>query len=83
MDLVKHSNIVLLGFCVWLAIAPRTRSPQFSELFLAYMVALLFSLIATSEMILTKPIAFFFSVGGALAFCFVVARSAVRITIRK
>jgi hypothetical protein len=47
------------------------------------MTALLFSLIGSSEIMMVKPIAFFFTLGGVLAFCYVVARKTIRITIRK
>lgn len=83
MEFMKNSNIILIGFLVWLIIAPRVSSPRYSELFLAYMTALLFSLIASSEIMMIKPVAFFFTLGGVLAFCYVVARKTIRITIRK
>ncbi|HEY3425593.1 MAG TPA: hypothetical protein VGL27_12410 [Negativicutes bacterium] len=82
MEFLKNSNIILMGFLVWVTIAPRFNSPQYGELFLAYMVALLFSLIASSEIIMIKPVAFFFTVGGVLAFCYVVARKTIKITIK-
>lgn len=83
MEFMKNSNIILMGFLVWMIIAPRASSPRYGELFLAYMAALLFSLIGSSELMMTKPVAFFFTLGGVLAFCYVVARKTVRITIRK
>lgn len=82
--MVHYGYVVLAGFFVWLALAPRPDHPQYSELFLAYMTALLFSLIGTSEIILVKPVAFFFTIGGTLAFFYVVARVTVlRHVIRK
>jgi len=42
----------------------------------------LFSLVATSEIIMIKPVAFFFTVGGVLAFCYLVARKTIRVTIK-
>ncbi len=83
MEFMKNSNFILMGFLVWLIIAPRATSPRYGELFLAYMTALLFSLIGSSEIMMQKPIAFFFTLGGVLAFCYVVARKTIRITIRK
>ena len=83
MEFMKNSNIILIGFIVWLIIAPRGSSPRYGELFLAYMAALLFSLIGSSELIMVKPVAFFFTLGGVLAFCYVVARRTIRVTIRK
>ncbi|MDR3560429.1 MAG: hypothetical protein P4N59_03160 [Negativicutes bacterium] len=83
MEFGKYANIVLIGFLVWLIIAPRTSRPQYRELFLAYMAALLLCLIASSEIMMVKPVAFFFTVGGVFAFCYVVARSMVVIRIKK
>ena len=68
MEFSKYFLVVAYGFVVWTLIAPRFGSPRFGELFLAYMAALLFSLQATSELILIKPVAFFFTVGGVFAF---------------
>lgn len=83
MDIIQYSNIILVGFFVWLVIAPRFGSPRYGELFLAYMVALLFSLIGSSEIMMIKPAAFFFTIGGVLAFFYIVARMTIRVTIRK
>ena len=82
MDFLKYSNIVLIGFLVWLIMAPRASSPRYGELFLAYMAALLFSLIASSEIMMFKPVAFFFTVGGVFAFFYVVFRTSLRVTIK-
>ena len=82
MELSKYFLVVAYGFVVWTLIAPRFGSPRFGELFLAYMTALLFSLQATSELILIKPVAFFFTVGGVFAFFFTVLRRTVRISVR-
>jgi len=83
MDFSQNIYVVVCGFLVWLAIAPRTNAPRYGEWFLAYMVALLFSLLASSEIMMVKPVAFFFTVGGVFAFCYVVARSMVIVRIRK
>lgn len=83
MDFFKNGNIILIGFFVWLLIAPRFGNKRYSELFLAYMVALLFCLIGTSEIMMIKPAAFFFTVGGAIAFCYIVVQATIRISIRK
>ncbi len=83
MEFTKYTNVVVMGFLVWLIIAPRVHNPRYRELFLAYMSALMLCLIGTSEIILVKPVAFFFSVGGGLAFIYIVIRSAVRVSIRK
>lgn len=83
MELLSHGNVIVLGFLVWLVIAPRVNSPQYRESFLAYMVTLLFCLIGSSEIMMIKPIAFFFTIGGVLAFCYVIMRSSIRLSIRK
>lgn len=83
MDIFNNSNIILVGFFVWLLMAPRAGSKQYGEMFLAYMSALLFCLIGSSEIMMTKPTAFFFTVGGAIAFCYVVVQATIRISIRK
>lgn len=83
MELAKYKDVVLIGFLVWLCIAPRASSPRYRELFLAYMATLMFCLIGTTEIILIKPVAFFFTVGGVFAFIYVVVRSTFRVSIRK
>ncbi|HAK72736.1 MAG TPA: hypothetical protein DCP36_02625 [Sporomusaceae bacterium] len=83
MDILNYSNVILVGFLVWLTLAPRVGNPRYGELFLAYMVTLMLCLIGTSEILMVKPIAFFFTVGGVLAFVYVVARSTIRISIKK
>lgn len=83
MELTKYAGIIAIGFLVWLVIAPRNANPRYGELLLAYMTALMLSLIGTSEIMMIKPTAFFFTVGGVFAFCYVVARKVVRISIKK
>lgn len=83
MEFSQNIYIVLYGFLVWLVIAPRLGASLDSDWFLAYMAALLFSLIGSSEIMMVKPVAFFFTVGGVFAFAYVVARSMVLVRIRK
>jgi hypothetical protein len=83
MEFSQNLSVIMWGFLVWLLIAPRFGMPRFGDWFLAYMVALLFSLIASAEIMMVKPVAFFFTVGGVFAFCYVVARSMLLIKIRK
>ncbi len=83
MEFFKNTNFVVAGFWVWLFIAPRITSPRYRELFLAYMTALLICLIATSEIMTVKPVAFFFTVGGSFAFFYVLLRSRIRIKITR
>ena len=83
VELMQNSKFVVLGFLVWLVIAPRRNSSRYSELFLAYMTTLLCSLVASTEIIMVKPVAFFFTIGGVIAFLYVVVSKTVTITIRK
>lgn len=83
MELGKYVHVIFGGFLVWLSMAPGVNNPQYGDKLLAYMVTLLFSLIASSELMMTKPIAFFFTIGGVLAFCYVLARSVVIIRVKK
>jgi hypothetical protein len=83
MEFGQNVYVVLCGFLVWLVIAPRLGGPRYADWFLAYMAALLLSLIASAEIMMVKPVAFFFTIGGVLAFCYVVARSMVLVRIRK
>lgn len=83
MEFVQHSNIIIIGFFVWLIMAPRVGSPRYGEFFLAYMTALLFSLIGSSEIMMIKPSAFFFTIGGVLAFFYIIARMTIKVTVRK
>ena len=83
MELTKYAGIIAIGFLVWLLIAPRNGNPRYGELLLAYMTALMLSLIGTSEIMMIKPTAFFFTIGGVFAFCYVLARKVVRISIKK
>jgi len=83
LEFFKNTNFVVAGFLVWLFIAPRITSPRYRELFLAYMTALLICLIATSEIMTIKPVAFFFTVGGSFAFFYVLLRSRIRIKITR
>lgn len=80
MELVSNGNVIFMGFVVWLMMAPRRKGKQNGSSFLAYMVALLFSVLASADLLLIKPVAFFFTVGGALAFFVVIARNTIRIT---
>jgi len=83
MGLMQNSIFIVLGFLVWLFIAPRRNSSRYGELFLAYMTTLLCSLVGSSEIIMVKPVAFFFTIGGVIAFFYVVVSKTVTITIRK
>lgn len=83
MEIMKNSNIIIYGFLVWLLIAPRNSSSRYGEFFLAYMAALLFSLVGSTELLMVKPVAFFFTMGGVFAFFYVVMRKTIHIAIKK
>ncbi|MDR1701606.1 MAG: hypothetical protein LBR56_02390 [Sporomusaceae bacterium] len=83
MEILQKITVILIGFTVWMCIAPRFNNPRYGELFLAYMTALLLSLVASSELFMTTPIPLFFTIGGVFAFCFELLKKTVRITIRK
>ncbi|MBP2649762.1 MAG: hypothetical protein H6Q74_587 [Firmicutes bacterium] len=83
MEFSSYSNVIIVGFLVWVAMAPKKRTANFGEWFLAYMAALLFSLIGSSEIMMSKPNAFFFTIGGTLAFFYVVARSMITVKIKR
>ena len=74
IELMQNGVFVILGFLVWLFIAPGRNSARYGELFLAYMTTLLCSLVGTSEIIMVKPVAFFFTVGGVIAFFYVIIK---------
>lgn len=83
MDVTQYVSTIGMGFTVWLAVALLSDVFHHSERFLAYMVSLLFCLIGTSEIIMVKPVAFFFTVGGTLAFGYLVARSLLILRLKK
>jgi hypothetical protein len=83
MEISQNAYVIFCGFLVWLIIAPRFSTERYSDWFLAYMAALLLSLIASAEIMMVKPVAFFFTVGGVFAFCYVLARSMVMVRLRK
>lgn len=82
MEVSTFISIIGLGFAICLLMAPRP-GPGFGEKFIAYVVALLLALIATTDIFLIKPVAFYFTLGGLLAVVFLFIRSSVRITVRK
>lgn len=83
MEFGNYTYAVITGFLVWLMMAPRAGRPGYGDWFLAYMTVLMFSLIGTAEIMMVKPVAFFFTVGGVLAFCYVLARSLAVVRVRK
>ncbi|SEJ25705.1 hypothetical protein SAMN05660742_10518 [Propionispira arboris] len=82
MEFTQYMGTMAIGFIVWLFMAPKLNNPKCGELFLAYMVTLMCCLVGTAEVIVSKPIAFFFTIGGALAFFVVVVVRMFQITIK-
>ena len=82
MDLLTNGYIIVFGFLVWALIAPQRGKPNYRESFLAYMTALLFCLLASADLMFIKPVAFFFTVGGSLAFFYVVARATYSFSLK-
>jgi hypothetical protein len=77
-ELFSSANIVWMGFVFWLIISPKLLKARDNSLFPAYMIALYLCLTVTSDIMYVMPTAFFFSVGGGLAFCYMLARLMVR-----
>ena len=83
MEFATYSHAVFWGFLVWLLMAPRSGNARYGERFLAYMTALALCLIGTSEIIHIKPVPFFFTVGGALAFAYIIALNIARLPAKR
>ena len=59
---------VLAGFVVWWTLAPRLQSQEAAERLMAYLTAMMLMLVATADLLMVKPLPFYFMVGGGLAF---------------
>ena len=73
-ELFSTTNIILMGFVFWLAVAPGVLRSRHEMRFPAYVVALMICMTVTSDLGLRMPTAFFFCVGCGLAFCFLILR---------
>lgn len=81
MEISQNIGTIFSGFMVLWFLAPRATSPYYGQLFLAYMVALLFIVVGTADLIMIKPTAFFFMVGGSVAFLLNVFMKIVRFSL--
>ena len=79
----ENRTAVLAGFIIWWTLAPRLRSPEAVERFLAYLTAMMLLLVATADLIMVKPLPFYFMVGGGLAFFYQFSRLLFRIVKRQ
>lgn len=82
MEIGQNMYVLFAGFFVWLLIAPKINQPHYGDHFFAYTVALLLSLVGTSDMVLSNPVAFFFTVGGTVAFFYVLFTRTIRIIVK-
>jgi len=77
-ELFSNANITVMGFVFWLAISPNVLKSRDNGKYPAYMIALYLCLTISSDVMQVLPTAFFFSVGGGLAFCYMFARLMIR-----
>lgn len=77
-ELFSNTNIMLMGFVFWRAISPNVLKSRDGGMFAAYLIALYLSLTISADFMQTLPTAFFFSAGGGLAFCYMLARLMIR-----
>ncbi len=77
-----NRTAVLAGFIVWWTLAPRMNRAGAFDRLLAYLTAMMVLLIATAELIMVKPLPFYFMVGGGLAFFYQFSRIVIRIARR-
>jgi hypothetical protein len=77
-EMFSSANVVWMGFVFWLLISPKLLKARDNSLFPAYMIALYLCLTVTSDIMNVMPTAFFFSVGGGLAFCYMLGRLMIR-----
>lgn len=77
-ELFSQTNIMVMGFVFWLAISPNVLKTRDSGLLPAYLIALYLCLTVSADAMQVLPTAFFFSAGGGLAFCYMLARLMIR-----
>ena len=77
-ELFSNANITVMGFVFWLAISPNVLKSRDNGMYPAYMIALYLCLTISSDAMHVMPTAFFFSVGGGLAFCYMLAKLMIR-----
>lgn len=77
-ELFSQTNIVVMGFVFWVLISPNVLKSRDNGMIPAYLIALYLSLTVSADVMNILPTAFFFSVGGGLAFFYMLARFMIR-----
>lgn len=80
---VTEIQVMAWGFVVWLLMAPRPQQKEYPTMLASYMVVLAFSLIGTENLWRDMPIAFYFMIGGALAFMYVFFSRMVSVRVKR
>ena len=80
MNITPNFYFEISGFLIWYLIFKKKKRE--GQPFLAYTIAFLISLLISSDLIYSKPSAFFFNVGGSFAFFYVLFKKTVIITIK-
>lgn len=71
LEIGQNLGTIGIGFLIWWILAPGKSGKEHSQLWLAYLVTMLVCLEVSSTMMLSRPNAFFFTVGGSMALFFV------------
>ncbi|WIW71632.1 MULTISPECIES: hypothetical protein [Anaerosinus] len=82
MEISPNLYALFAGFLVWFCIAPKARCKNYGNLFAAYTMTMALTLVGTADLIIIKPIAFFFTVGGVFAFFYVLFTRTIQIIIK-
>ena len=77
-ELFSQTNIMVMGFVFWLAISPNVLKSRDNGVLPAYLISLYLCLTVSADIMHILPTAFFFSAGGGLAFCYMLARLMIR-----
>lgn len=71
LEIGQNLGTIGIGFLIWWILAPRSNGKEHGQPWLAYLVTMLVCLEVSSEMMMSRPNAFFFTVGGSIALFFV------------
>jgi hypothetical protein len=71
MEISQHFGIIVMGFVVWFFMAPSKKNADYGKALPAYMVTMMLCIEASSDLMMSRPNAFFFTVGGSAAVFFV------------
>ena len=82
MEISQNIYALFAGFFVWFFIAPQAKRKNYGNLFASYTMTLILSLVGTGDLIMVKPIAFFFTVGGVFAFFYVLFTRTIQVIIK-